>query len=272
MGTVRDHGITKLYNFRPAQLDCLEDTLRENHIHCSNPENFNDPWDCKPYFDPSSVDDPVHREQWIEFFKEHAFAMLLPDLQAEMLRDLGPSWYENTTFLRQCVEKTRKAVLTNNAAKFRVFYLAPAATSLLMWAHYADKHKGLCLEFDATKEKLWQARRVVYLDKLPHLTADLMTNPEMLLERSLLTKSTEWSYEEEYRILGRDADPAFSLATESDFLQLPTGAITAVIAGSRANIDAVRETVRKCAPGLPVKRAMMRSHEYHLDIIDDSVI
>lgn len=46
------------------------------------------------------------------------------------------------------------------------------------------------------------------------------------------------------------------------------GERSTVIAGSRANIDTVREIVRKVAPGLHVKRALQRAHEYHLDIVD----
>lgn len=268
MGTAREHGIAKLYNFQPT-LDHLEGNLRENHIHCSNPANFNDAWDCKPYFDPSSLADPAQRQKWIAFFRAQN-AGLTPEQQTKIVRQHGPEWYENNTLLRKSITETTLNVWKNNAERFRVFCLTTKPTSLLMWAHYGNKHKGLCLEFDATAEKIWRARRVVYADKLPLANADLILNPEALLEASLLTKSTEWSYEEEYRILARDGtiDPTFSLATEGDFLKLPKGAITAVIAGSRANIDAVRDIVRKVSPGLPVKHAVQRPHEYHLDIVD----
>ena len=47
MGTASEHGITRLYNYQPT-LEHLESNLRENHIRCSSPDRFNDPWDCKP--------------------------------------------------------------------------------------------------------------------------------------------------------------------------------------------------------------------------------
>lgn len=161
--------------------------------------------------------------------------------------------------------------MTNNDERYRVFCLSPSPSSLLMWAHYGNKHKGLVLEFDATAEKLWRARQVVYADKLPLANADLMRNPTMLLESSLLTKSREWCYEQEYRILAREEklDPTFSLATEGEFLRLPPGAITTVIAGARADVATIREIIRRVRPGLPLKRAVQRPHEYGLDIIDD---
>lgn len=268
MGTAREHGVTRLYNFQPS-LDYLEGNLRENHIHCSNPENFNDPWDCKPYFDPSSVADPTQRQKWIAFFREQHTG-LTSEQQANVVAQFGTEWYENNALLQQSIVKTTLNVCKDNAERFRVFCLTTKPTSLLMWAHYGNKHQGLCLEFDATAEKVWRARRVVYTDKLPLANADYMKDHEALLAASLLTKSAEWSYEDEYRLLARDGtiDPTFSLATEGNFLNLPTGAITAVIAGSRAKIDTIREIVQKVAPGLPVKRAVQRPYEYHLDIAD----
>ncbi len=110
---------------------------------------------------------------------------------------------------------------------------------------------------------------MVYRDKLPQAKADIMKRPDESLELSLLTKSREWEYEEECRNLGRDGkiDPGFALVTEGDFLKRPPGEITAVIAGARANIGKVRDTMQKYAPGLPLKRAVVRPHEYRLDIV-----
>lgn len=271
MGTARDHGISRLYNYQPTT-DYLEDTLRESHIHCSNPANFNDPWDCKPYFDPSSIEDPEQRLKWITFFKEQ-YPTLLLDQQANILSQLGPEWYENTELLQQSIAKTTRHVWKNNAERYRIFCLTTKPTSLLMWAHYGNKHQGICLEFDATKDKLWRARRVVYSEKFPTANADVTTNPDLLLETLLLTKSNEWCYEDEYRILARDGkiDPTFSLATEGNFLTLPHGAVTAVVAGSRADVDAVRKILQRAAPGLPLKRAVQLPNKYQLEIVDDDV-
>jgi hypothetical protein len=32
---------------------------------------------------------------------------------------------------------------------YRVYCLSEVCDSSLMWAHYADSHQGVCLEFDA---------------------------------------------------------------------------------------------------------------------------
>jgi hypothetical protein len=127
------------------------------------------------------------------------------------------------------------------------------------------------LEFDATKDKIGAACRVIYADKLPAINVDLIGDEFALAETALLTKSAEWAYEEEYRILARDGayEPEFFCATEGNYLRLPKGAITAVIAGCKAELGAVRDIIRTCAPSVVLKRAVQRLDEYHLEIIDD---
>jgi hypothetical protein len=45
---------------------------------------------------------------------------------------------------------------------------------------------------------------------------------------------------------------------DGDFLPLPEGSITAVIAGINADIEAIREVVKRCAPHVPLKRAIWK--------------
>jgi hypothetical protein len=76
-------------------------------------------------------------------------------------------------------------------------------SSPVMWAHYADKHSGVCLGFDVEDSLL---TKVVYTDQkitvplgahLPKhgLNADLLSKVRM-------TKATDWAYEREYRVEG----------------------------------------------------------------------
>ncbi len=120
MGTAREHGVERLYHYQCGRLDYVETALRENRIRCSNPENFNDPWDCRPYFDTASVNDPSKRHKWIEFIKKQ-FDGFTEKQQDNILAQLGPQWYENTEFLIQSVEKTMRSVHRNNADRYRIF-------------------------------------------------------------------------------------------------------------------------------------------------------
>jgi hypothetical protein len=73
-------------------------------------------------------------------------------------------------------------------------------SSPVMWAHYADKHHGICLGFDVADRLLTQ---VTYTDRkiaVPfgaHLPKHGFSAE--LLSKVRMTKATDWSYEKEYR-------------------------------------------------------------------------
>lgn len=73
--------------------------------------------------------------------------------------------------------------------------------SLLMWAYYADEHKGLAIEFDynsLTKTFKYPPEKVEYFDSLPHGFDD--TGKSQLVKVSK-TKSSHWAHEKEHRFL-----------------------------------------------------------------------
>src|ERR1017187_1787758 len=64
----------------------------------------------------------------------------------------------------------------------------------VLWGHYAEKHKGICLGFEVQPNKLKRVRyvttRAPWPDQLDEaFTSDLIS-----------TKFVRWSYEEEYRL------------------------------------------------------------------------
>lgn len=64
----------------------------------------------------------------------------------------------------------------------------------LLWSHYADRHRGVCLSFDVPDHFLG---RVEYArDRI----SDFPIIDEALVRRLLLTKFAHWSYESEYRL------------------------------------------------------------------------
>ena len=116
----------------------------------------------------------------------------------------------------------------------------------VMWAHYADKHRGVCLGFAVEPSVL---SKVDYTDTkidvelgvhLPNggLTAEL-------LNKVILTKSTSWEYEQEWRVLAplKTPDPSNGLYY-TDFGQQVE--LRAVILGHRCTwpIDNVEMLIK----------------------------
>lgn len=95
--------------------------------------------------------------------------------------------------------------------------------SILMWSHYADSHKGFCIEYDITEfkrklPKYTTIRKVRYSETLSISSGKPMDTDEYF--HSILDmyafKHKDWEYEEEYRIFSHQ---------ESDFLSLPISRI-----------------------------------------------
>lgn len=63
----------------------------------------------------------------------------------------------------------------------------------VLWGHYADKHRGICLGFDMPDEFLGQ---VSYVNSRFQWPATL---DEPFVKQLLFTKFSHWSYEDEYR-------------------------------------------------------------------------
>lgn len=77
--------------------------------------------------------------------------------------------------------------------------------NLLMWSHYADEHKGIVIEFDYHALKTHfnkilsvsnSIERVLY-NRERHEVLPCTTSPK----RNLLTKSDDWIYEKEHRVI-----------------------------------------------------------------------
>lgn len=101
---------------------------------------------------------------------------------------------------------------------FTVTCLSKKPNNILMWSHYSNKHRGFCVEYDLRKMHSIDARLmlfpVIYSKTRPTIPVSLIgfsdtknikinTDPvamkDMIL--TLLTKSDEWDYEEEWRII-----------------------------------------------------------------------
>lgn len=98
--------------------------------------------------------------------------------------------------------------------------------STLMWAHYSNSHSGFCVKYDfpanffeeykSFGDKLIFIRPVSYRDNLPVNNASPLS-----MEDALLSKSMEWNYENEKRLIYFDlSDVSVSHGVIPDFPSL----------------------------------------------------
>ncbi|BCG88042.1 hypothetical protein MesoLj113c_41520 [Mesorhizobium sp. 113-3-9] len=91
------------------------------------------------------------------------------------------------------------------SANFGMLCFSPSWRNAVMWSHYADRHRGICLGFDVSDEI---AEKVTYSVERPPISLDREPT-ESDLKPMLFLKGPDWSYEAEYRIWTRleDRDP-----------------------------------------------------------------
>lgn len=88
---------------------------------------------------------------------------------------------------------------------------------LLMWSHYGDKCKGICLEFDTRFEPFSKVRRVSYVPALPEINVhDILVGRDFDPVLQLYcTKSAAWSYEREWRAIHNVAGTLFGYSSQA---------------------------------------------------------
>jgi hypothetical protein len=71
---------------------------------------------------------------------------------------------------------------------------------ILMWSHYGDHHKGICVGFRTDKDAFQLAHDVTYTADLPVIRRP-SDDHDAVLRKAFLTKADCWRYENEWRIL-----------------------------------------------------------------------
>ncbi|MCK4375269.1 MAG: DUF2971 domain-containing protein, partial [Candidatus Brocadiae bacterium] len=142
--------------------------------------------------------------------------------------------------------------------------LSEISNDLLMWSHYADGHRGVCVEFTAREPRhvdfIGSAQPVTYKDEIPQVK--LYTDDTQILVRAaVLTKASHWAYEKEWRDIDMVLGPGVK--------NLPGGVISGVIFGCRMT-DKHRNWIRdlvagRCPPVVPYE-ARQREGAFALDV------
>lgn len=255
--TAKQLTFQRYYHYQPFCKERLVPLLRDKKLFFSDPHNVNDPWDCKPCFDyRPMLEDPVKREEMIAFLR----TLVSPEMLANPLRSV----YENRlrtddAALMNDVE-TFSQNFTKEIGKRRIYCLTPFPDSTLMWSHYSADHRGVCLEFDKNNPLIEKARPVRYSQTYPEWTPQTANPLELVL-----TKSMDWCYEREFRIIATSLDGPTKLY--GNYGNLPDGALTAIILGCESQNQAeLTRIVNEYAPGLTIKRMVRVPNHYKLTV------
>lgn len=246
--------------YKYVSMDAALQIARSNTIGFSRPEFFNDPFDL-PLVSLEPTSNPI----------EKAFARVRAEGKSFI-------WRQNTAILS----------------------LTRTPTNPLMWAHYADAHRGVAIGIDTSVAGLCEVTSnmipahygsVIYTRRRPGgpfqsafrepvIVGEMFHFVESHYEkwqRLFLVKPIDWAYEEEVRVVkcirgvsGNECQSksgTFSViktsGRELHAFHLPQDAIVEMYVGIRSDESKVSQ-LRQFCPGMEVYRGRADSERYGL--------
>ena len=215
--------------FKYQSINCNStDALFKHSIWFSKPIMFNDPFDsnlkingferyfnCLPLYVNALGKNKLNEEY---FQKTISNLKLQGKTETEIIEQIESDLISKDypSLRMQFYELTKSYDEISQSAG--LLSLTSKNNNLLMWAHYANNHEGICLEFSTT-EPSERAKictladnsmtfKVDYIDYYPRaLDMKLFDSTHVDRIRNLfLLKSKEWEYEEEWRVINKEGD------------------------------------------------------------------
>lgn len=187
-----------VYKYQPVSLPTLSN-LQSQIIYFCAPSNFNDPYDCAIAARIARLTD-----EEIQELRKLFLADANPAMEDE-LRRLEDNRLRG--FVEQRTEQVVEALRRERRNTIGIACFTEKKDNLLMWSHYANRGRGICLEFDTTFDPFTLMRRVNYVEHYPALNAlRLLNRADRESHVDLFcTKSSDWSYEHEWRSIHSEA-------------------------------------------------------------------
>lgn len=215
-----------VYKYRDWSNDYHKSILIRQEIFLPTAETFNDPFDCNIPFDISPYKENI--ELQLEFWTRYLMQQGIP--KEEAIKNANKN-IKNGEYTFEKIELKSLEQAKSIQSEIGVYSVTAIDDNPLMWAHYADDHKGFCVGFDSLK--LFQflisnnndniGGHINYCDVYPKIPIN--SHPQKILIGQLFSKAKYWDYEIEYRIC--------KLFSPNALLTLPKEIIREVILGYR---------------------------------------
>jgi len=173
----------QLYKYRT--IDSVKQLLENHKIYFSSCKEFNDPFESAV-----NILSGYTPQQYYESF---ILGDMTPEISKELTKQIVSGTIDGETLLKQLTIEVISSV--------GYYCMTTKPDNLLMWAHYGDSHKGVCLKFDILKDL------ETFLVPIPVDYNEQYMDYDMLnsdLLSILRRKSPDWRYEDEYRIIKTD--------------------------------------------------------------------
>ncbi|MGD0235358.1 MAG: DUF2971 domain-containing protein [Syntrophorhabdales bacterium] len=223
-----------LYRYYGRQ-EFVLDAIAHKRLYFSPPSDFKDPFDCRPKFSLHFCKNNPE-EDWKRYFFILAKSQYrdMPDGEAQKHAGAAilSGKHRDGGWLREADQEIKKA-LTGQVTPLRICCFSKSPRNPMMWAHYANNHKGIVLQFKASKmldheSGAYRGFNVEYYCRpisLRHyveaMEGSLEGDPLAFARLTYCSKSQEWAGEEEVRFF-----------SQSTYVSYPEEMLTGILLGS----------------------------------------
>lgn len=221
-----------MFKFYTIQSEDLIDKLvgEKATIKLSSAFNLNDPYELKFNLDIDPLagghekeyhkNNPACDTQDFENWKKHA------------IEHNGYTWY---------AEQVQRNAIAQSIA---LCSFTEKNDNNLMWSHYTNNHKGICIEY---KPELFEYLKTLkgyvafwkinYSDEPP--IVKVLEDVNSKVQKIMFNKQSEWKYENEHRIV-------FLSNKDTEFIPIDRKFIKAIYIGSRTDIEIDKKILSVC--------------------------
>lgn len=190
-----------------------------------------------------------------------------PSVMNDIVDTLAFTWLNSPSFGLSSKFKGHLKAFTQSFQDYRIASFCEdkpeedryAVQNPLMWAHYADEHKGFCIEYYIDKEEFRQDNfskiaasrmfRVNYSDPTKTPINFETSDKSLIINIGFFTKSIDWQYENEVRLIQYKAKNG---AMREQYSLTPKSSIVAVYFGYRCLDDNI-QIIKKLLHGRNIR-------------------
>jgi hypothetical protein len=224
---------SKLYKYRPINKFSINN-LQKDTVWLNCPNDYNDPYEFYEHIDFEAINREITKKHLEELLERMTSKIQISqeiidkakesDKPIEMIGKalMKENQYTDLKietffdFISDYTAKNNQRLISERLEfiqeSMKVSSFCEENSQFLMWSHYADSHRGFCIEYDIDKWNKSDLRRrilfpIIYqeevYDSTPHLIKFInqteWNNLYPLLSGS--TKSKNWEYEKEWRFI-----------------------------------------------------------------------
>ena len=277
----------KLYRFRSATTSHFRDELKQavllHKVWCSPVDCQNDPFEALPVF----VDSPIHEMKTLLALIRERHGANTTFSGSDMLslaksRGLNKRQRSEVLKLSENIPLQRKAAkksFLHQRKSIKIAAFCGNSESLLLWAHYADSHRGVRLNYtwEENNNSSYRYPKLVsvkYTKNRPVLSSTDIAKyicggnlgdheiasekfTDEVLEKSILTKSHDWRYEDEWRLV------VINEAAAGYSITLPLK-VTSITCGASASRDTISSCLKTAGDEIPIYQSKLSDSHFGL--------